>query len=297
MSTRCPPTFRRRFARVVLSTGLALRPFRDHGNRKRDQRASTVRPFGMRAPCICSASSVVPESNGVSSIRDVRKPAPTRKRSDPAMGCCTSVLKREVRPEREGGDVPLRQVRRPDGGDRDRRPPGVPGPGAGPHPGQGARDHAVRRLVRQPATRDPVPGGGVRRNPWRRGAARDRADATTRAHRGHPSVGSAPAAALRGGPPRVPPRPWPPAYRRVHHPGVGDRPDPRAPPHPRHPRGARRAASPHRPGARHASRGASRARTADQTTREALRRGCGRAEARCRCSRGRGRGLYAAHPD
>jgi len=30
-----------------------------------------------------------------------------------------------------------------------------------------------------------------------------------------------------------------PAYCRVHHPDLGDRPDPRAPPRPRHPGGAR----------------------------------------------------------
>ena len=34
------------------------------------------------------------------------------------------------------------------------------------------------------------------------------------------------------------------AARRVHHPGVGDRPDPRPPPDPRRARGARRAAEP-----------------------------------------------------
>ena len=42
----------------------------------------------------------------------------------------------------------------------------------------------------------------------------------------------------------MPDLPWPHAGRRVHHPGLGDRPDPRASPDPRRARGVRRAAEP-----------------------------------------------------
>ena len=61
--------------------------------------------------------------------------------------------------------------------------------------------------------------------------------------------GGAPAADLRGRPPRVPDVPRAHADHRVHHPAVGDRPDPHAP-LPRHHRRARRGAeSPIDPGA------------------------------------------------
>ena len=68
--------------------------------------------------------------------------------------------------------------------------------------------------------------------------------ATTRADRGHPPMGGPPAADFRRRPARVPDLPWPHAGRRVHHPSLGDRPDPRACPDPRRARGARRAAEP-----------------------------------------------------
>jgi hypothetical protein len=44
-------------------------------------------------------------------------------------------------------DLPVRQVRGSDGGHRDRRPAGVPDPGAGPHSRPGPRHDAVRWLV------------------------------------------------------------------------------------------------------------------------------------------------------
>ena len=65
----------------------------------------------------------------------------------------------DVRPNREGGDLSLGQIRGPDGGHRDRRPARVPRPGVGAHPGQGPRDHAVLRLIRQPPPRDAEQGG------------------------------------------------------------------------------------------------------------------------------------------
>ena len=77
-----------------------------------------------------------------------------------------------------------------------------------------------------------------------RTAASDRPRATTRADRGHPPMGGPPAADFRGRPARVPDLPWPHAGRRVHHPSLGDRPDPRACPDPRRARGARWAAEP-----------------------------------------------------
>jgi hypothetical protein len=55
-----------------------------------------------------------------------------------------------LRPDREGRNVPVGQVRGPDGGHRDRRPARVPGPGAGAHPRQRPRHHAARWLVCQP---------------------------------------------------------------------------------------------------------------------------------------------------
>ena len=79
-------------------------------------------------------------------------------------------------------------------------------------------------------------GCGVRPSPPRSGAARDRLRATTRADRGQPPVGDPAAADFRGRPARVPDLPRPHADRRVHHPGVGDRPDPHPPPRPRGPR-------------------------------------------------------------
>jgi len=70
-------------------------------------------------------------------------------------------------------------------------------------------------------------------------ATRPRPRATTRADRGRPLVGGAPAAELRGRPARVSDGSRAHADHRVHHPGVGDRPDPRPPPLPRGPRGPR----------------------------------------------------------
>lgn len=54
-------------------------------------------------------------------------------------------------PRREGGDVPVRQGGRRDGGHRDRRPARVPRPGPRAHPRPGARHHAVLRLACQPS--------------------------------------------------------------------------------------------------------------------------------------------------
>ena len=61
---------------------------------------------------------------------------------------------------------------------------------------------------------------------------------------GHPPLGGAPAADLRGRPARVSQLPRRHAHRRLHHPDGGDRPDPHPPPDPRRARGARRAAEP-----------------------------------------------------
>jgi len=97
-----------------------------------------------------------------------------------------------VRPDHEGRDVSLRHVRRPNGGHRNRGPARVPRPRAGPHSGQGAGDHAVRRLVCQPPpwhTRHGGDRGGHR-------AARHRPRVTTGAHRGQPPMGEGPTAAL-----------------------------------------------------------------------------------------------------
>ena len=81
------------------------------------------------------------------------------------------------------------------------------------------------------------------------GPARNRPHATTRAHRGQPPVGFAAPADLRGRSPRVSCLPRRDAGRRVHHPSVGDRPDPHPPPHPRGAGGPRRRAeSPIDPG-------------------------------------------------
>ena len=81
--------------------------------------------------------------------------------------------------------------------------------------------------------------GGARRG---RRAARHRPRATAGADRGHPPPGGAAPADLRGRSARVPGLPRRHADRGVHHPGVGDRPDPRAPPHPCRDGGPRRGA-------------------------------------------------------
>jgi hypothetical protein len=144
----------------------------------------------------------------------------------------------------------LRSIRWPDGGDRNRRPARVPRAGPRAHSGHGPRHHAVRRLVRQPSARDAAAGRARRR----RYATPDRPRATTRADRGHPPMGGPVAADVRGRPAGLPDLSWPHAGRRVHHPGLGDRPDPRASPDARRARGARRAAEsaidagPHEPG-------------------------------------------------
>ena len=61
---------------------------------------------------------------------------------------------------------------------------------------------------------------------------------------GHRPSGGPPPADLRGGPAGVSDVSRAHAGRRVHHRGVGDRPDPHPPPDPRRPRGARRATEP-----------------------------------------------------
>ena len=96
-----------------------------------------------------------------------------------------------VRPGRQDRDLSVGQVRRPDGGHRDRGPARVLGAGPGAHAGQRPRHHAVLRLVRQPPT---WPAGEV--GACGGGTARDRPRAEARAHRGHPPVGGAPAADL-----------------------------------------------------------------------------------------------------
>ena len=160
----------------------------------------------------------------------------------------------DLRPDGENGHLPFRQVRGPDGGPRDRRPLGVPRAGAGARPRQGPRHHAIPWLVRQPPPRYPFRHAASGRACHCRCAARDRRRAATRADRGHPPLGQRPyggppAADLRGGPPRVPVLPWPHADRRIHHPGVGDRPGPHAPARPRLARVPhRRAESPLDPG-------------------------------------------------
>ena len=57
-------------------------------------------------------------------------------------------------------------------------------------------------------------------------------------------MGDPASADFRGRPARVSHLPRRHANRRLHHPDVGDRPDPRAPPDPRRARGARRGAEP-----------------------------------------------------
>ena len=154
--------------------------------------------------------------------------------------------------ETEGGDVPLRQFGGPDGGDRDRRPARVPRPGARAHPRHGPRHDAVLRLVCQSAAWHAGEGGACREGR----AARPRPCATAGADRGHPPVGGPASADLRSRPARVPDLPWPYAGRRLHHPSLGDRPDPHPPP--RAHRRVRRRAKP--PATRApASRGAARA--------------------------------------
>jgi hypothetical protein len=91
----------------------------------------------------------------------------------------------DVRPQREGGDVPVGQVRGANGGHRDGRPAGVPRPSAGPHPRQRARHDAVLRVVCQPSAGH-APEGGADRS---RGAAGDRPRTTAGPDRGIPTVG------------------------------------------------------------------------------------------------------------
>ncbi len=128
-----------------------------------------------------------------------------------------------------------------DGGHRDRGPARVAGPGAGPHPRQGARELTVLRLVRQPPPRHAPSGRGGRAGRGR-DAAGDRPCATAGADRGHPPLGGIAPGELRGRPPRLPDAPRRNAHRRVHHAAVGHRPDPYLPSRPRRdgrPRGRR----------------------------------------------------------
>jgi len=148
----------------------------------------------------------------------------------------------DLRPDGEGGHLPVRHVRRPDGGHRDGGPARVPRPRAGPHSGQGARDHAVLRLVCQPPPRHAGHGGDRGSGHGSGRGARDRPRATAGADRGQPPMGGAPAADLRGRPAGLPDLSRAHADHRVHHPGLGDRPDPRAPPPPRRDGGPRRRA-------------------------------------------------------
>ena len=76
----------------------------------------------------------------------------------------------------------------------------------------------------------------------RTGRAWDRCRTTAGADRGHPPVGSPAPATRRGRPARVSDASRAHADHRVHHPSVGDRPDPHPPPRPRGPR--RRTESP-----------------------------------------------------
>ena len=145
---------------------------------------------------------------------------------------------RGLRPSLEGRDVPVRQAGRPDGGHRDRGPARVPRPGLGAHPRHGARHHAVRWLVCQSTARHAGQTGARRRGR----AARHRPRATAGADRSRPSLGGPVAADLRSRPARVSDVSWAYADHRVHHPGVGNRPDPHQPPRPRGPR--RRTQSP-----------------------------------------------------
>jgi len=69
-------------------------------------------------------------------------------------------------------------------------------------------------------------------------------DRATKADRGVPPVGDPASAALRGRPARMPVRPWHDARGRLHHAGVGDRPDPHPPAHPRRDGDPRRRATP-----------------------------------------------------
>ena len=68
----------------------------------------------------------------------------------------------DLRPRRQGGDVPVGQVRAPHGGDRDRRPARVPGPGARAHSGQGAGHDTILWLVCQPPAGHATSGGARR---------------------------------------------------------------------------------------------------------------------------------------
>ena len=136
--------------------------------------------------------------------------------------------------------VSLRQVGGANGGDRDRRPARVPGPGARAHSGQGACHDTILWLVCQPPPWHAGQGGARRCGR----ATRHRPRAPTRADRGQPPVGGAAPADLRGRPPRVSRLPWRDADRRVHYPDVGDRPDPHPPPRPPCAGGPRRRAEP-----------------------------------------------------
>jgi hypothetical protein len=69
--------------------------------------------------------------------------------------------------------------------------------------------------------------------------AGDRVRVETGADRGQSPVGEPAPAGLRDRPARVSHLPPRDADGRLHHPAIGDRPDPRAPPHPRLPCGAR----------------------------------------------------------
>src|ERR1035437_9380048 len=80
----------------------------------------------------------------------------------------------DVRPRRQGRDVPLRQVRGARRRHRERRPTGVSGAGARPHLGHGAGHHALLRVVRQSPPGDASPGEAPRRLCAR--ADRDRAE-------------------------------------------------------------------------------------------------------------------------
>jgi len=131
----------------------------------------------------------------------------------------------DLRARRQGGDVPVGQVRGPDGRHRDRRPARVPGPGAGAHPRQGPRHHAVLWLVCQPPPWHAGQGGA------RRGrATRHHPRAPTRANRGQSPMGGPPPTDFRGRPAGLSDLPWAHAGCCVHHAGLGDQPDPRASP-------------------------------------------------------------------
>lgn len=88
-------------------------------------------------------------------------------------------------------------------------------------PDKGPRHHAVLWLVRESPARD-APPNGSRRGRRAGSAGPDRARTAARPERGHPPMGGAPAADLRGRPTRVSDVPRPHADRRGHHADVGD---------------------------------------------------------------------------